>query len=63
MKEQVLPLSETMKQFFKSNAYVSLCKKVKSESGKFTVNWEEAEQVCLTNLVKFSAEEISRNIK
>lgn len=63
MKEQLLPLSNRMKNFFRSSEYLNVVKNTKKASGTFSIEWEEAEKVCLTQLLQFSENEIVRNLK
>lgn len=55
--EQVFPLSKRMKAYFNNSEYVDEVKAAAASCGPFVIDWDAAEQYCLTAVIEFSAEE------
>lgn len=57
-RNQVFPISERMKEFFKNSGYVNVSKRTMETCGTFTIDWAGAESYCIDTILQFSSREV-----
>ena len=55
--EQVFPLSKRMRAYFTDSDYTDDVKQAAATSGPYVIDWESAEQYCLSAVIEFSSDE------